>query len=351
MYRLSDYSYDLPESRIAQHPVPGRSDSRLLRLEKKTNTVSHHRFSDIKDLLTPGDVLVVNDTKVIPARLNGCKETGGKVEVLIIDYMSGLNALKDDGYFECDCLIKASKRPLPGSVLQLGEELTAQVISHAGAVSKVRFSTKQEFIPLLETIGKMPLPPYIKRESPADEDRNRYQTVYASHEGAVAAPTAGLHFTTDLMAQLEKKGVQVVPLTLHVGYGTFVPVKVNDIRDHNIHHEYFSLQAPQADIINRAKAEKRRIVAVGTTVVRTLEYLADDSGKVSPGTGMCDLFIYPGYAFRCVDAMITNFHLPESTLLMLVSAFHNREDILAVYNLAVTENYRFFSYGDAMLIE
>ncbi len=351
MYCLSDYAYDLPESRIAQHPVNGRSASRLLRLEKETNTLSHHRFSDILDLLKPGDLLVVNDTRVIPARLNGFKKTGGKVEVLIIDYIAGLTSLEKTGYFECDCLIRASKRPKTGEILQIGDELTAIVMSHQDAVSTVRFSCATDFISLLETIGRMPLPPYIKRDEAKAEDLERYQTVYARQSGAVAAPTAGLHFTEDLMTDLQKKGIQIVSLTLHVGYGTFVPVKVEDIRDHRIHHEYFTLPDAAVAAINQAKRQGRRIVAVGTTVVRTLEYLSDASGTVASGTGMCDLFIYPGYVFRCVDAMITNFHLPQSTLLMLVSAFYTREDMLAAYQVAVAENYRFFSYGDAMLIE
>ena len=375
MYLLSDYKYDLPETRIAQVPAEKRDESRLLRMDRNTGAVFHHCFRDIETLLHPGDLLVINNTKVIPARLKGRKETGGKVEVLIIDYYHGVKQYEETGVFQCECLIRASKSPKKGAMLVLGEEnaLMARVEAIKDGIFDLRFITGGNFPDILRKTGQVPLPPYIKRCSldkikntipestlkPVNKrdlkhnnnDKENYQTVYAAKEGAVAAPTAGLHFTKPLMARLKQKGIEFAELTLHVGYGTFVPVRVNDIRDHNIHSEFFSLSQRTADTINRAKHENRRIVAVGTTSVRTLEYTADDNGKLAAKSGMCDLFIYPGYKFKIVDAMITNFHLPESTLLMLVSAFAGRKNILAAYQEAVNEKYRFFSYGDAMLID
>ncbi|THB74349.1 MAG: tRNA preQ1(34) S-adenosylmethionine ribosyltransferase-isomerase QueA [Desulfobacteraceae bacterium] len=362
MYQLKDYDYHLPEDRIAQHPAAHRSQSRLLHLNRCTRNVSHAKFKDITNILSPGDLLVVNNTRVIPARLNGFKESGGKVEVLIIDYASGMAHLKEQGVFRCDCLIKASKRPKPGTRIDLGDGLNAVVDGHDGPVSKVRFESRGEFMEVLEQLGSLPLPPYIRRPLKGDDrnpdaakvrdqDRLNYQTVYAEQDGAVAAPTAGLHFTDDLILELKHRGIEMAALTLHVGYGTFVPVRVNDIRDHDIHHEFFSLPEELSRKIKRVKARGGRVVAVGTTVVRTLEFCTDGKGGVIPQQGTCDLFIYPGFEFKVVDAMITNFHLPESTLLMLVSAFHDREHMLSVYQEAVTEKYRFFSYGDAMLIE
>lgn len=367
MYNLSDYSYDLPESLIAQTPCEHRSLSRLMHLDRRRHGISHRRFYDIPDLLHPGDLLVVNDTRVVPARLLGHKPTGGRVEVLIIDYAAGMKHLADTGRFQCDCLIRASRRPEPGTVLYLGRDIKATVIEHRDRISVVSFDGGNDFLSRLKKAGKMPLPPYIKRDqNPGrgavtqaqtdaqmyeQKDRQDYQTVYATAEGAVAAPTAGLHFTEDLLATLSAKGVDVVRITLHVGYGTFVPVRVKDIRDHQIHSEYFVVNEQAADKINQARGAGRRVIAVGTTAVRTLEFCTGACGGISAGQGRCDLFIYPGYRFKCVDAMITNFHLPESTLLMLVSAFYDRERILDAYNVAVAEKYRFFSYGDAMFIE
>jgi len=353
MYQLSDYDYDLPTGKIAQSPCKSRSESKLLHLDRKLKSVSHCKFKDITSLLREDDLLVINNTKVIPARLLGKKQTGGKVEVLIIDYAAGMKNLEETGFFKCDCLVKASKNPKKGAKLFLGNGVKAQVEEVKGSVSEIKFLNGENFSAFLKETGQIPLPPYIKRDNliSGQKDRENYQTVYASKEGAVAAPTAGLHFTAPLMQELEKKGIEFAPVTLHVGYGTFVPVKVNDIREHQIHSEFFSISQESAVKINKAKAQKRRVIAVGTTSVRTLEFLADDNGMVNSGTGMCDLFIYPGYTYKCVDAMITNFHLPESTLLMLVSAFYNREAIFAAYEEAKQNDYRFFSYGDAMLIE
>jgi S-adenosylmethionine:tRNA ribosyltransferase-isomerase len=353
MFHLSDYTYDLPAEKIAQMPCKSRSESRLLHIQRASDTLDHHRFKDISDLLRKDDLLVINNTRVIPARLLGQKASGGKIEVLIIDYAAGMNHLEQTGFFQCDCLLKASRKPKKGSLILFAEGVEAEVVEDKGSLSVVRFFCPKGFPYFLQSCGEIPLPPYIKREDKALAvmDKTSYQTVYAAEDGAVAAPTAGLHFTEDLMAELNHKGVEFVPLTLHVGYGTFVPVKTEDIRDHQIHSEYFSVPQETADRINAARRNNRRIVAVGTTSVRVLEFISGDEGRVKAGTGMCNLFIYPGYRFKCTDALITNFHLPESSLLMLVSAFYDREKILAAYKEAVQRDYRFFSYGDAMLIE
>ena len=355
MYLLSDYDYHLPESSIAQSPCENRSDSRLMHIQRKGHQVNHCRFADLEDILQPGDLLVVNNTRVIPARIYGKKSTGGQVEILIIDYAGGMKSLAEKGVFECDCLLRASRSPKPGAVIDLGNGQTAEVTASQGYVSQVRFPGGADFISHLKEEGEMPLPPYIKRNDAGDEvkeqDQEQYQTVYAAKEGAVAAPTAGLHFTDELMDRLKAKGVSLAQVTLHVGYGTFVPVRCDDIRDHDIHSEYYEVSEETAHAINRAKAEGRRVVAVGTTSVRTLEFIADEQGQIQPGMGSCNLYIYPGYTFKCVDAMVTNFHLPKSTLLMLVSAFHDREKMISAYETAVAEGYRFFSYGDAMFIE
>ncbi len=352
MYDLTDYHYDLPTDLIAQVPSQKRDEARLLRLKRGERSVAHHTFHDIETLLQPGDLLVVNDTRVIPARLFGKKESGGRVEVLIIDYAAGLQHLEKYGCFQCDCMVRASKSPKQGVNLLLGGEIRAQVIANQGGLVTLEFTAPGDVIKAIKRLGIMPLPPYIKRDQEGDSrDREEYQTVYATEEGAVAAPTAGLHFTRELMERLKKRGIEIAFLTLHVGYGTFVPVRVKDIREHQIHSEFFSISALQTEKINKARKEKRRVVAVGTTSVRTLEFLTQENGKILPQSGMCDLFIYPGYNFKVVDAIITNFHLPESTLVMLVSAFAGREEILSAYRTAVEEKYRFFSYGDAMLID
>ncbi|MGA9179166.1 MAG: tRNA preQ1(34) S-adenosylmethionine ribosyltransferase-isomerase QueA [Desulfobacterales bacterium] len=349
MFSLNDYDYDLPEERIAQTPVEGRDQSKLLFMDRTTGEIAHHKFSDIYDLLSPSDVLVINNTEVIPARLLGQKETGGKAEVLILDYPGDKKSRIDNGEYVCRCLIKSSKRPKDGTTLIFDQKLKANVVNFKAGVYVVKFSYKGNFEQIIDRIGHVPLPPYIKRNDDKN-DRTFYQTVYASQKGAVAAPTAGLHFSLSLMKKLKEKGVKIVALTLHVGYGTFLPVRVSDIRDHRIHSEWYSISKETADRINESKKKGHRIVAVGTTAVRTLEYAGKENGIVAQGEGSCDLFIYPGYKFKTVDAMLTNFHLPKSTLLMLVSAFSTRDNVLNAYKAAIEKQYRFFSYGDAMLI-
>ncbi len=354
MFCLSDYSYELPPEKIAQAPCHDREMAKLLHVDRKSGRLGHFLFRDIAALLEKGDLLVINDTKVVPARLFGHKETGGRIEIFILDYAAGMKNLEQTGFFRCDCLVRASKAPKKGARLFLPDNVEAVVESVKDNFFDIRFLNADSFEQFLNRYGQVPLPPYIKRNtdnSSSDSDRTDYQTVYAAKEGAVAAPTAGLHFTGELMDNLKSKGIEFAAITLHVGYGTFVPVKVDDIREHRIHSEYFVLSPDQADRINSVKRRGGRIVAVGTTSVRTLEFASDENGMVAPGSGMCDLFIYPGYRFKCVDAMITNFHLPESTLLMLVSAFYTREKMLDVYEHAKDKGYRFFSYGDAMLIE
>ncbi|MBW2600954.1 MAG: tRNA preQ1(34) S-adenosylmethionine ribosyltransferase-isomerase QueA [Deltaproteobacteria bacterium] len=358
MYSLEDYHYTLPEELIAQAPVASRDQSRLMVLERSRQRISHHRFAGLVDLLHTGDLLVINNTRVIKARLKGTKETGGKIEVLLLDYpQTGTGELADsisDGTaMVCRCLIKASKSPRSGTRLYFAEDLKATVLEGADGIHKLAFKFKGNFHNILEQRGHVPLPPYIKRngrKARSLEDRQAYQTVYARENGAVAAPTAGLHFTPELLSILGSRGIEIVPITLHVGYGTFLPVRVSDIRDHEIHSETYEITNTAAAAINQAKSFGRRIVAVGTTSVRSLEYSTDSSGHIQAGSGRCDLFIYPGFEFKVVDALITNFHLPQSTLLMLVSAFAGRRFILDAYKEAVEQIYRFFSYGDAMLI-
>jgi S-adenosylmethionine:tRNA ribosyltransferase-isomerase len=353
MFSISDYDYHLPEVLIAQEPAAQRDKSRLLRLNRKTGAVTHHLFSDIIDFLHPLDLMVVNNTRVIPGRLNGRKESGGKVEVLLIDYARPNQRNDSEGNLIYECLIKASKAPRPGSRLFFGPDLEAIVAEVHERTFSVEFICQKPFADILDQIGEVPLPPYIHRDltnSRAQNDRNSYQTVYAAHKGAVAAPTAGLHFSNALLEQIRQKGIEIIEITLHVGYGTFMPVRVEDIREHMIHSEYYTISDHVAEKINRAKSQSRRVVAVGTTSVRTLEFAIRETGTLAPGSGNCNLFIYPGYEFKLVDAMITNFHLPKSTLLMLVSAFAGRENILTAYAEAIREKYRFYSYGDAMFI-
>ena len=353
MYTLDDYDYYLPGALIAQTPATDREGSRLLHLNRRNGAVSHRQFHDIVTLLHPSDVLVVNNTRVIPGRLHGRKATGGKAELLILDYGETDGRGHDDRKRVYRCLIKASKQAGAGTRIYFDEGLIAEIRDFSDGIYTVAFSAPEPFDGLLHRIGRMPLPPYIRRdETQTDEaDRMRYQTVYASEQGAIAAPTAGLHFTDAILSQICQKGVTVTAVTLHVGYGTFVPVRVDDIRDHRMHEEWFSIPEETARIVNQARAEGRRVVAVGTTSVRTLEYATGSDGDIQPGRGRCDLFIYPGYTFKRVDAIITNFHLPRSTLLMLVSAFAGRETMLQAYTAAAKEKYRFFSYGDVMLIE
>jgi len=338
--KVSDFSYSLPEGLIAQHPSQSRDHSRLLVLDRPSGSMTHRHFYDLPSLLRHGDLLVLNDTKVLPARLFAHKQTGGLVEILLLSPV-------DDGTWTC--LAKPAKRLRPGVTLNFEGGLSGQIVGQGeDGLREISFSVGgQEFLRKLEEIGELPLPPYI-HEKPTDP--GRYQTVYASSPGAVAAPTAGLHFTDELLSQLEEVGVERVHVTLHVGIGTFRPVSVDDVEEHVMHSEYYEINQATANIINEAKAQGRRIVAVGTTAVRVLETAAKEDGTIMAGNGWTDIFIYPGYRFKTVNALITNFHLPHSTLLMLVSALASREQILSAYNEAVEKEYRFFSFGDAMLI-
>lgn len=342
MYSPDDYNFILPDQLIAQQPLARRDHSRLLHLERSSGRLDHRCFSDLPDLLCAGDLLVLNDTRVVPGRLLGRKESGGKVEVLILD------PLGDAARQVYTCLVRASKRPLPGSRLFFDGGLIATVKALDERTSQISFDGPAPLDQILDAIGHVPLPPYIRRDDNPD-DRHTYQTVYANRKGAIAAPTAGLHFTPELLQGLREKGIETAFLTLHVGYGTFVPVRADDIREHRMHSEWFDLSAETVAAIARAREAGRRVVAVGTTCVRTLEFCARD-GALIPQSGACDLFIYPGFQFKAVDAMVTNFHLPRSTLMMLVSAFAGRDTILKAYGAAVRQRYRFFSYGDAMLI-
>jgi S-adenosylmethionine:tRNA ribosyltransferase-isomerase len=343
VYRLDQYHYELPQNLIAQQPADRRDRSRLMQLQRTSGAIRHGRFCDLAQLLIPGDVLVLNNTRVVPGRLLGRKASGGQVELLILDFAQG----RTRNRFEC--MIRASKRPKPGSELFFDDGLQARVERLGRTTAVLSFSGPAPFEQVLETIGRVPLPPYIRRNE-TQQDHQNYQTIYARHKGAIAAPTAGLHFTQDLLRRLAEKGVAIVFLTLHVGYGTFVPVRVPDIRQHRMHAEWFSLSKESAETIANAKRSGGRVVAVGTTCVRTLEYCAPQPGTIKARSGMCDLFIYPGHRFNIVDAVLTNFHLPQSTLLMLVSAFAGRETVLNAYAEAVKERYRFYSYGDAMFI-
>ena len=340
--KLIDYDYDLPDSLIAQFPLHGRDESRLMVLERHTREIRHAQFSQIGEFLPPRALLVLNDTKVIPARLIGKKlPTGGQIEFLLI---------RQKGEKIWEALVKPGRRVTRGTRVAFGNgALIAQIREKTENGSCiVRFKYDRDFQSILGRVGQIPLPPYIKRE-PDTIDQRRYQCVYATTEGAIAAPTAGLHFTQDLLDRLKGDGFDWVTLTLHVGLGTFQPVKVENIEDHKIHEEYFEIPQATADRLNAAREQGGKIVAVGTTSVRALETVASDGGII-PYKGYADIFIYPGYRFKVVDALITNFHLPKSTLLMLVSAFAGREFTLEVYQQAIAQQYRFYSYGDAMLI-
>lgn len=349
-YSLDDYDYDLPDDRVAQAPLENRHSSRLLVLERSSGRLAHHRFEELIEFLREGDVLVVNDTRVVRARLSGRKETGGAVELLVLDPYKDPEEVEKEGTL---CLFKSSKPLRPGMRVLLPKGLSATVLSSAmnGRVY-VRFPHVRSVTAMLGEVGEVPLPPYIERNGgePSLDDRAAYQTVYARNPGAVAAPTAGLHFTEVLLQALETRNVQRVSVTLHVGYGTFSPIRCRDIRQHRMHREYVQVSDEAAAQIGKAGSEGRRIVAVGTTVVRTLEWLWHRFGRPRAFAGFCDHYIYPGYRFGIVDSMITNFHLPRSTLLLLVSAFAGRENTLGAYREAIASDYRFFSYGDAMLI-
>jgi S-adenosylmethionine:tRNA ribosyltransferase-isomerase len=356
---LDDYDYDLPPNLIAQLPAPQRDHSRLLILETGNAHLAHRKFSNIIDYLHPADLLVVNTTKVFPARLLGHKQTGGKAELFLLSFPRTLarsSALSPWREAAATALIKSSKRPQIGSFLQFSRQLRARIDElrpngEAEVTLQFQSENDQTLEMLLETHGQMPLPPYISRpEGSCSEDMHRYQTRYARQIGSVAAPTAGLHFSDDLLEEIKKRGIDIANIVLHVGYGTFAPVRTADIRDHAIHKETYEISTATAKKINRTKQAGGRIWAVGTTTVRTLEFAADGQGRVQPGAGECDLFIYPGFRFRVVDNLITNFHLPKSSLLFLVSALAGRQRILEAYREAVAAEYRFFSYGDAMAI-
>ena len=337
--KTSDFDYELPEELIAQTPAEPRDHSRLLVYDRAADTVRHLHFYDLPDLLRPGDLLVRNNTRVLPARLFCSTEHGGRVEVLL---------LKRLNYTDWEVLVKPGKKARPGAALTVNEELSLEVKAVAEEGCRVvSFRFSGVFEDILSRAGETPLPPYIKQTTAPAE---RYQTVYAKIDGSAAAPTAGLHFTPELFEKLEKKGVEVADVLLHVGLGTFRPVKEEEISEHKMHSEYYSISEEAAEKINRAKKEGRRVIAVGTTSVRTLESAADENGFVKAGAGDTDIFIYPGVKIRCVDTLITNFHLPKSTLVMLVSAFCGREKTLSLYKTAVEERYRFFSFGDAMMI-
>lgn len=338
---LKDFNYDLPEELIAQDPLEDRSSSRLMVLHKDTGRIEHKIFRNIIDYLNPGDCLVINDTKVIPARLMGIKEdTGAAIEVLL---------LKRNADDVCECLVKPGKKARTGARIVFGEGLLVgeivDVIEDGNRM--IKFHYEGIFEEILDKLGQMPLPPYITHKL---QDKNRYQTVYAKNEGSAAAPTAGLHFTKELLEKIKEKGVNVVSITLHVGLGTFRPVKVDKIEEHHMHTETFNISKEAADTINRTRAAGGRVIAVGTTSCRTLESAAADDGTIPARSGDTDIFIYPGYKFKAIDCLITNFHLPESTLIMLVSALAGRDNIMNAYETAVKERYRFFSFGDAMFI-
>lgn len=339
--KLSEFDYYLPKELIAQTPIDKRDESRLMILDKNTGKIEHKVFKDIINYLEPGDCLVRNNTKVIPARLYGKKETGANVEFVLLKNLEG------DVW---EAMVR------PGNKLHIGAKvifgnglLQAEILDNLpDGTRKVKFSYDGIFNEILDKIGLMPLPPYIHESL---KDNSRYQTVYAKFEGSAAAPTAGLHFTDELLKKIEEKGISIANVTLHVGIGTFRPVKEENIEDHHMHTEHYYLKQEDADKINKAKRDKKRVIAVGTTSCRTIETIADENGFVKPCEGDTGIYIYPGYKFKCLDALITNFHLPESTLLMLVSALAGRDNILNAYNIAVEEKYRFFSFGDAMFIK
>ena len=338
---ISDFDYFLPEEQIAQVPADPRDSSRLMVLSPQKQTIEHRHFYELDEYLTDGDVLIFNDTRVIPARLIGVRQpTGGKAEVFL------LRQLERDQW---EVLVKPGRKMRVGSVITFGHELSCEVLAYTDFGGRiVKFSYEGIFEEILDRLGTMPLPPYIHETL---QDPERYQTIYSREKGSAAAPTAGLHFTESLMDRLRKKGVHLGFVTLHVGLGTFRPVQVDEIEDHVMHSEFYSIPTETADLIRMAKQEGRRVIAVGTTSIRTLESAAVDHGMIEAKQGWTNIFIYPGYQFKIVDAVITNFHLPKSTLIMLVSAFAGREFTLKAYRTAVEENYRFFSFGDAMLIQ
>ena len=339
--KTSDFYYELPKELIAQDPLEDRSSSRLMHLDRNTGAVEHRHFRDIREYLKPGDCLVINDTKVIPARLYGRKEgTDALIEILLLKR-------KENDVWET--LVKPGKKCRPGAEISFGEGILKgkiiEVVEEGNRL--IQFEYEGIFEEILDRLGEMPLPPYITHKL---KDKNRYQTVYAKHEGSAAAPTAGLHFTEELLEEIQSMGVRIAHVTLHVGLGTFRPVKVEEVTEHHMHSEFYVVEEEQAALINQTRKQGGRVIAVGTTSCRTLESAASEDGTLKAGSGWTDIFIYPGYRFKILDGLITNFHLPESTLIMLVSAFAGKEHVLAAYEEAVKEKYRFFSFGDAMII-
>lgn len=338
--KVADFNYELPKELIAQHPYDKRDEARLLVLDRKTRELKHKVFKDIIDFLNPGDCLVINNTKVIPARLYGKKDTGAAVEFLLLKRIEG------DTW---EAMVRPGHKLKPGTKVTFGEGiLQAEILEVLeGGNRKVVFKYNGIFNEILDQIGLMPLPPYIKETL---KEKNKYQTVYAKYDGSAAAPTAGLHFTEELLEEIKKKGIEIANVTLHVGIGTFRPVKVENIEDHNMHSEHYYIKKEDAEKINKAKENGKRVIAVGTTSCRVLESVSDENGKVKEFEGDTNIFIYPGYKFKCIDRLITNFHLPESTLIMLVSALAGKEFVMKAYRQAVDEKYRFFSFGDSMII-
>ena len=339
---VKDFYYDLPQELIAQDHLEDRSSSRLLVLNKETGEMEHRIFTDIRSYLKPGDCLVINDTKVIPARLIGTREgTDARIEILL---------LKRKEHDIWETLVKPGKKAKIGTVIQFGGGLlkgtVVDIVEEGNRL--IQFSYEGIFEEILDQLGQMPLPPYITHQL---QDKNRYQTVYAKHEGSAAAPTAGLHFTKELLEEIQEMGVSIARVTLHVGLGTFRPVKVEEVKEHHMHSEFYRIEPEAAEVINRTKKDGGRIICVGTTSCRTLESAAEEDGTIRPCSGWTDIFIYPGYRFKILDCLITNFHLPESTLVMLVSALAGREHVLAAYEEAIRQGYRFFSFGDAMFIQ
>ena len=338
--KVSDFNYVLPEELIAQHPYDKRDEARLMVLDKTTQKIEDKIFSDVIDYLEPGDCLVINNTKVIPARLYGKKDTGAKIEFLLLKRIEG-------DFWEV--MVRPGNKLKPGTKVSFGDGiLKAEILDILeGGNRKVKFEYEGIFNEILDQIGLMPLPPYIKESL---KEKDKYQTVYAKYDGSAAAPTAGLHFTEELLEKIKQKGIEIAKVTLHVGIGTFRPVKVENIEDHNMHSEHYYIKEEEAEKINNAKRNGKRIIAVGTTSCRVLESVADENGFVKAVEGDTNIFIYPGYKFKCLDCLITNFHLPESTLIMLVSSLAGRDFIMEAYNHAVEEKYKFFSFGDAMII-
>ena len=340
--KVSDFYFELPEELIAQYPLEKRDSSRLMVLDKKTGEIEHRKFHDILEYLNEGDTLVLNNTRVLPARLIGEKEeTGGKIEFLLLKRIEG---------DKWECLAKPGRKAKVGTVFTFGEGKLKAIVREIGEEGNriIEFKYDGIFEQVLDELGQMPLPPYIHEKL---EDKERYQTVYSKEKGSAAAPTAGLHFTEDLLKEIKDKGVNIAYLTLHVGLGTFRPVKVDDVNNHVMHSEYYHLDKENAELINKTKEAGKRVITVGTTSSRTLETIGDENGRVREQSGWTDIFIYPGYKFKIVDNLITNFHLPESTLIMLVSALAGQDNIMNAYNTAVKEKYRFFSFGDSMFIK